>query len=414
MSFLKKILNIISLSVLGAFVGVLGGFAGACFFLATEFVTDVRQSCKWLILLLPLGGIITVALYSILKLKDSDGANDIIRRSENGCRIRAVSGLVVFVASVITHLTGGSSGREGAALQIGSAGASVIADVFRLKNEKRTVIILCGMSAVFAGVFGTPLTAAVFMLEFRSTRKVLPLSVLPCFVSAIIGSEISSLMGVTSESVLLSMPIGFVLSDFVRIAILAVMTSILSSVTCFVFNKSEHLMKKLAVNPYLVCTTGAVMIVIMTCISGDMRYSGSGMNMVLEAVAGDADWYDFILKTVFTAITLAAGFKGGAIVPTFCIGATFGCAAGSLLGLDSGLAAALGLLGLFCCAAKSPFGAIVLSVEMFGFGIIPYSVIVCIVAWLLSGRQSLFCGRFFVSPIWKIKKNNKCDKKSTD
>ena len=138
---------------------------------------------------------------------------------------------------------------------------------------------------------------------------------------------------------------------------------------------------------------GGALITVMTLIAGDHRFNGAGMDMALEAVAGQADWYSFAVKMLFTAVTLAAGFKGGEIVPTFCIGATFGCSVGGLLGLDAGLAAALGLVGLFCCATNSPFASIVLSIEMFGSGYLHLFALICVVCFVLSGHSGLYASQ---------------------
>ena len=128
----------------------------------------------------------------------------------------------------------------------------------------------------------------------------------------------------------------------------------------------------------------------MTALVGDQRFNGAGMDMALSAVEGNADWYSFLVKMLFTAVTLSAGFKGGEIVPTFCIGATFGCVVGGLLGLDAGICGALGLVGLFCCATNSPFASIVLSIEMFGSQNLHLFALVCVICFVLSGNSGLY------------------------
>jgi H+/Cl- antiporter ClcA len=136
-----------------------------------------------------------------------------------------------------------------------------------------------------------------------------------------------------------------------------------------------------------------VIVSVLTVLVGDQRFNGAGMDMALKAVGGEADWYSFLLKMLFTAVTLAAGFKGGEIVPTFCIGATFGCVLGGLLGLDPGIAAALGLIGLFCCATNSPLASIVLSIEMFGGANLYLFALVCVICFVLSGNSGLYASQ---------------------
>ena len=174
---------------------------------------------------------------------------------------------------------------------------------------------------------------------------------------------------------------------------LAVLLSLLGIGMCWVFHKAEHLAKGKISNSWVRIALGGALITVMTLLVGDHRYNGAGMDMALGAVAGEADWQDFLLKLLFTAVTLAAGFKGGEIVPTFCIGATFGCVVGAWLGLDPGMAAALGLVGLFCCATNSPLASIVLSIEMFGGSNLYLFALVCVICFVLSGNSGLYASQ---------------------
>ena len=404
--FNKNFISAIKLCLLGVLIGVLGGAVGAAFAHLLSLVAHTRESFPWLILLLPLGGVVTVALYRALRMSDHGGTNEVIRGVEKNGPIRALAAPLIFVCTAITHLLGGSAGREGAAIQLGGAGASALSDVLRLKDNERLVFIMCGMSAVFAGVFGTPLTAAVFILEFRSDKKKFFLSVLPCFISALIAGKLSKLLGVAEETAHISNVAPFELMTILKIIALAVGVSLLGFVMCFVFHKAEKLSKNLISNHFIRIIIGAVVIIGLTALVGDMRYNGSGMEMALGAVEGRADWFDFIMKLAFTAITLAAGFKGGEIVPTFCIGATFGCFIGGALGLDVGFAAALGLVGLFSCVTNSLIASVFLGVELFGISALPYFILICLIIWPLSTNNGLFHNRFFKSPIFYKKTNN--------
>ena len=178
-----------------------------------------------------------------------------------------------------------------------------------------------------------------------------------------------------------------------KFALLAIAISLLGIAMCWLFHKSEHLAHKALPNPWLRIALGGCVITGMTLLVGDHRFNGAGMEMALQAVGGNADWYSFALKMLFTAVTLSAGFKGGEIVPTFCIGATFGCCLGGLLGLDPGVAAALGLVGLFCCATNSPLSAIVLSIEMFGGANLYLFALICVICFVLSGRSGLYASQ---------------------
>lgn len=384
--------------MLALLIGLFGGLLSAIFSHLLTFVTSLREIAPWLLLLLPVGGIATVILYRTFHMKEYGGTNQLVQCLKNNHKIKPATAPLIFIATAITHLFGGSAGREGAALQLGGSFASTVSDFLRLKDDERTTFVMSGMSAVFAGMFGTPLTAAFFVLEFKLNKKSLSLSLLPCLISAIVAKQISAFMGVLKETAYLKTTLLFSVSSLGKVVALAIGLGLLSVVMCFVFAKAQWGAQKIVSNSYLRIVLGAIIIIGLTALVGDMRYNGSGMDMALSAIEGEANRFDFILKIIFTAITLAAGFKGGQIVPTFCVGATFGCVFGNLLGLDARFSAALGLVGLFCCATNSFVSAVFLGIELFGFSALPYFIIVCLVLWLLPTSPCLFENRLFKSP----------------
>ena len=375
---------------LGVLMGVIGGLMGAFFHHSLHFVTHIRQHNGWLIWLLPLGGVLSIAVYRVLKLTKNRGTNEIIEAVLNGESLNPKIAPAIFLAANITHLFGGSAGREGAALQLGGSTASMLGNLFKLKDENRTVLIMCGMSAVFAGLFGTPITATLFCMEFESVGSVFSPALLPCYLSALTASRVSAALGVHAEGYLIETVAALTLGNVWKYALLAVLVAMLGIVMCTTFHKAEHLAAHKIQNPWLRIVLGGAVIACLTSVVGDQRYNGAGMDMALAAVAGKADWFDFIMKLVFTAVTLAAGFKGGEIVPTFCIGATFGCVVGGLLGLDPGIAAALALVGLFCCATNAPLASIFLSIEMFGGANIHLFAFTCVICFVLAIRVGLY------------------------
>lgn len=251
-------------------------------------------------------------------------------------------------------------------------------------------MVMSGMAAVFAGLFGTPLTAALFTMEFASVGTIFSPALLPCFLAAFLASRVSLAFGVHPEGIALEAVGVLDIQTVAKVAVLAVALSVLGIVMCTVFHKAEHTLRRVVGKPWLRIALGGALIAVLTLLVGDHRYNGAGMDMALQAVSGQAQWYDFLLKLLFTAVTLAVGFKGGEIVPTFCIGATFGCVLGGLLGMDPGFAAALGLVGLFCCATNSPITAIILSIEMFGSANIYLFALVCVIASVISGNWGLY------------------------
>ena len=378
---------------LGLLMGVLGGLLGAAFHHVLHFVTHLRGEHPWLIFLLPLGGVLTVALYKVLKLQNNRGTNEIIDSALDGNSVNPLVSVAIFCSTALTHLLGGSAGREGAALQLGGSTASLLAGWMHLRESNRKVLIMAGMSAVFAGLFGTPLTAALFCMEFESVGTLFTPALLPCYLAAYTASRVSGALGVHAEGYLLENALPISMGSSWRLLVLAIAVSLLGIAMCWVFHKAEHEAKHRLPNPWVRIALGGVLVTVMTLLVGDHRFNGAGMDMALAAVEGHADWYSFAVKMLFTAVTLAAGFKGGEIVPTFCIGATFGCVLGGLLGLDPGIAAALGLVGLFCCATNSPVASIVLSIEMFGSANLYAFALVAVICFVLSGNCGLYASQ---------------------
>ena len=377
-------------SFLGILMGIIGGVIGAVFHHALHFVTHLRSEHTWLVILLPVAGLLTVAIYRLKPLQRNRGTNEIIDAVLEGKPVSFLVAPAIFLSTALTHLFGGSAGREGAALQLGGSTASMLARICGLKEESRRVLIMAGMSAVFAGLFGTPLTATLFCMEFESVGTLFSAALLPCFLAAYTAGRISGMMGVHAETYLLETAAELNLGALGRFAVLAVFVAVLGISMCWIFHNAEHFAKHRLPNPWVRIAVGGAVVAIMTLLVGDHRFNGAGMDMALKAVGGEADWYSFLVKMLFTAVTLAAGFKGGEIVPTFCIGATFGCVMGGLLGLDPGLAAAVGLVALFCCATNSPWASIVLSIEMFGSANLYLFAFVCVICFVLSGNSSLY------------------------
>lgn len=374
---------------LGILIGIVGGFLGAGFHHALSFVTQTRGQYPWVLYLLPLGGLLTLGIYRWLGLKNNRGTNEVIDAVLNDGYVKPTIAPAIFLSTAITHFLGGSAGREGAALQLGGASASLLGRLFHLKENEQAVVTMAGMAAVFSGLFGTPLTATLFTMEFASVGTIFSPALLPCYLSALTASQLSAVLGTHPETFPLAAA-SLTLVSGIQLVALAILVGIVGILMCFTLHEGEHLAKHLLPNSVVRIVVGALAVIGMTLLAGDQRYNGSGMEMAMQAVGGSAQWYDFLLKLLFTAVTLSSGFKGGEIVPTFCIGATFGCAAGGLLGLDPGLAGAMGLVGLFCCVTNSPLAAIALSVEMFGNSNLPMFALVCVIGFVVSGNWGLY------------------------
>ncbi len=386
---LKKTKVIVKWMFISLLMGAVGGIVGSLFHYLIELVTHVREERVWLILLLPLAGIVIAGIYHPFKNLGKLNTNRIITSVEDGESVPIVLAPLIFAGTLITHLFGGSAGREGAALQLGGSLGSNIGRLFKLSKDESRVIVMTGMSSFFSAMFGTPLTAAVFTLEVINTRNIHRKSAVPCVISSVTAYVISCLIGL--EGVRYSVEAMNVSAlVIVKTIALAALCALVSIVLCFSIKHTSKYMKKFISNDYIRAFAGGTVIVLLSIILRTTDYNGAGMDVIGRAMNGEASYLAFILKIVFVSITIASGFRGGEIVPTLFVGATFGCAFGSLLGLESAFAASLGFAALFAAVVKCPISAIVLAFEVFGVeGIILYAI-ACTVTYFLSGNFSIY------------------------
>ena len=373
----------------GALVGGVGGFVGAAFHLGVGYATQLRTGHPWVLYLLPLGGVVIVGLYKLCRLEGA-GTNAVIESVHFGKKVPTLLVPLIFVATVITHLCGGSAGREGAALQIGGGIGYRTGALLRVGEKDLPLATLCGMSGVFAALFGTPLTATVFALEVISVGVLYYAGLLPCFTASLTGYYIALVMGVEPTRFTVAMP-ALEWGTLGLTALLAVGCALVSILFCRGLHITERLAERWLKNSFLRAAVGGLIIVLATLALGTTDYNGAGMDVIQRAVEqGQADGWAWFLKLAFTAVTIGCGFKGGEVVPSFFVGATFGCAAGGLLGLPPSFAAAVGLVAVFCGAVNCPIASVILSVELFGAGGMAYFAAACAVSYLLSG----YCGLY--------------------
>lgn len=381
---------------LSLIVGALCGFIGFAFHISVDKVTEFRGGHPFILYFLPVGGVVIAFLYKICKL-EGVGTNEVINavKSEKNVPILLVP--LIFISTVITHLLGGSAGREGAALQLGGGTATAVGKIFKLNEKEMHIITLSGMSALFSALFGTPITAAVFSIEVICVGTMYYSGIIPTVVSSLTAYFIALALGV--EPVRFTLPSAIDTSPltFLKVAVLSILVALLSIVFCFTMHFGHKLASKYFKNSYIRAVVGALIIIVLTLIFGT-DYNGAGMNIAQKAIEqGQADTFSFALKLIFTAVTIGFGFKGGEIVPTFFVGATFGCVVGPLLGLDSSFAAAVGFVCLFCCVVNCPVASIVLSVEVFGSQGLLFFALACALGYGLSGYFSLYGTQSFVS-----------------
>lgn len=376
--------------IIAAVVGVIGGILGSLFHLSIDYVTEFRLSHSFIIFILPLGGIIIAAMYRLFSSKGKIDTNRVIESVREGEKVPLVMIPLIFISTVITHLLGGSAGREGAALQLGGSIGYNFGKLLHLRKNDMHIIVMSGMSAVFAALFGTPLTAAIFAIEVTSVGVLHYAGLLPCLISSVTAAQIAKKFNLH--------PVKFNGVDFasinwdimVKVILLSILCALVSILFCAVIKKSEHLMDKLFKNSFIRAFAGGVIIVILTLIVGSRDYNGAGMDIITKAINAEAKGEAFLLKIIFTAITISSGFKGGEIVPAFFIGSTFGCCAAPLLGLEPGFAAAIGFIALFCGVVNCPVASILLALEVFGGEGMIFFAIACSVSYMMSGCFGLY------------------------
>lgn len=373
--------------VLGGVIGLVGGIIGSLFHIGVDTATQMRLAHPWVLYLMPVGGLAIVGLYRLTKT-EGKGTNDIIASVHFGEQVPGLLVPVIFVSTVITHLCGGSAGREGAALQIGGGIGYQAGRLLRLGEKDLPLATLCGMSGVFAALFGTPLTATVFALEVISVGVLHYAGLVPCLTAALTGYLVSVLMGVPPTRFTVTVP-GLEVRTMLLVMVLALLCAVVSILFCRGLHGVEHLLKRTLKNPYLRVAVGAAVLIGLTLLTnGD--YNGAGMEVIGRAIAGQADPWAWVWKLLFTAITIGCGFKGGEVVPSFFVGAAFGCVAAGWLGLPAGFGAAMGLVSVFCGAVNCPLASIILSVELFGSGDLLYFAMACSISYLISG----YCGLY--------------------
>ena len=386
-------------TVTGILIGGLCGVVGGVFAMAVEGATHLRQHHDFLIYLLPLGGLAIAGLYRLMKLPLSLGTDEIITTVRTQGRVPVLMAPAIFISTTLTHLLGGSAGREGAALQLGGSLGAAVGDLTHPKADSRRIFELCGMAALFAALFGTPLTAAIFVLEIIEVGKFNHRAILPCMISAVTAALVAKFIGAPEEPWFLASGLQKVtaLSALQALGV-GVACALVAILFCTVMHFSIKYFRKLVKNDFLRIAIGGVAVAALTLLVRTRDYNGGGMHVIFAALEGNAKPWAFLVKLLFTAVTLSAGFKGGEIVPSFFIGATLGCTVAGLLGMSPALGAALGLVGVFCGVTNAPLASMLLSIELFGAEYLPLFGIVAAVSFMLSGHFSLYHAQIFAEP----------------
>ena len=387
---LQRLKTTIKWFIFALLSGIFIGVAASIFRLILARETEIRQAHSFLILFLPAGGLLIVFLYRMLKDENDTGTNLVLKTIQSGGRVPFRMAPAIFFSTLITHLFGGSVGREGAALQFGGSIGGTLGRFFRFDEKDQHIMIMCGMSAAFSALFGTPMTAAFFSMEVVTVGIMHYAALLPCVIASLSARSMSYVFGLDAEF----FDPGFIpavsASSLGFAVLLAILAGLVSILFCVALHRSEWLFSRLFKNPYLRIVIGGAAIVGLTALVGDQTYNGTGVEVIEHCMNGSVAPYAFLLKILFTAITIGAGFKGGEIIPSLFIGAAFGNLFASVFGFSSGICAAVGMTGLFCGVTNCPVTALLLSFELFGFAGMPYYLIAVAVSYVMSGYFGLY------------------------
>lgn len=380
--------------ILSIVVGLVCGLVGYAFSASVEYATETRIANSWLIYLLPVAGLITVFLYRTFKVSGK-GTDDIIEAAREGEKLPILLVPAIFIGTVLTHLTGGSAGREGAALQIGGDLANAVGRLFRLDERQLGLMTRIGMAAFFAALFGTPVAACAFGTMVINVGTISYMVIFPGLIASIIASQLSVYLGATPVRYTFKAPAFDNVLCF-KVMLLALACALVSVLFIKVLGIARYLFKRYIRNAYIRVLIGAVLIIILTKLVGTTDYNGAGMDVIARALKGHAAPGAFLLKILFTAITLETGFKGGEVVPSFFIGATFGCVFSRVLGIPASLGAAIGMVGVFGGATNSFLSPVFLAMEVFGGTGLAYFAMGCIICYLFSGYSGLYSSQRIV------------------
>ena len=372
-------------------IGVIVGLVAVAFHLGIDTAAEVRAEHPQIIWLLPLGGAAIVLLYRVCGVEKDRGTNLVLAAVRDAERLKLRTAPLIFLSTILTHLVGGSAGREGAALQLGGSISAAIGKKLRLNERDERTVVMCGMAAAFSALFGTPLTAALFAMEVVTVGRMYYAAMVPCLLSAFTGLLVAQGFG-------LHLTPGYRIHDalslaplpMLQAAALGMLCAVLSIFFCVVMHRVPKLYAKYLPNPILRVMAGGVLVLVLTLLVGDQTYNGAGDAVIRRLLAGDTIPEAFLLKIIFTALTLGAGFRGGEIVPVLFTGCAFGTWVGPMLGLPHGFSGALGMAALFCGATNCPLSSILLALELFGSQGLPLYALCCGVSYMLSGYYGLY------------------------
>jgi H+/Cl- antiporter ClcA len=377
---------------LGALVGVIAGAASALFLFVLQRATDFRTSHELIVYALPVAGLILGWVYERFGRSIAAGANLIIDtiHDEGPCLPLRMAPMVL-MGTVLTHLFGGSAGREGTAVQMGASLADTALRYLKLTGVLRRQVLAAGVAGGFGSVFGTPVAGALFGLEFVTRGRIEYAALLPALTAAVIGDLTTRALGIHHSVYPVPAPLALspllLLKWLVFALALSLATRAFVELTHFLKAQGASRIPRLPLRMF----AGGITVVVLWRLVGTSDYLGLGVPTILRAFSdAHLPLSAFALKILFTAVTLGAGFLGGEVTPLFFVGAALGNVLARALGLPLAMGAGVGLAAVFAAAAKTPLALSVMAVELLGASLFPHAAIVCTLCYLLTGRRGIY------------------------
>lgn len=385
----------------GSIIGIVIGSTTALLLETNDFLGELREEKhKWLVFLLPLAGILVGYIYMKVgkvsindTMHDSASLNNLVIDSVNGeKKMLRRTGPIVYLATFITVLFGGSTGREGAAVQMGASVAQTVSNYFKVNILDNKILLMSGISAGFGAAFGTPITGAIFGMEMAALGRIKFEAVVPCLVASFVGHyTTTAAWGVKHETFTIQNVPEASLLLFAKVILVAIIFSILAITYCQLRHGIQKATEKLFNKNHMKrAFVGGLIIVGLTLLVGSQDYNGRGLNILEQSFTEEVHPLAFLAKLIFTAVTLGTGFVGGEAIPLFFMGATLGNALHTYIGLPMSFLAALGLIAAFSGGTNTPIAAFLLSMEMFNGEALQYFFIISIVTYIFSGHHGLW------------------------
>ena len=403
MNLKKTTLLIVKWIFICVLIGVFSGCASAFFLVSLEWVTEHREHHNWIIWLLPVGGLAIGLLYHHYGSDVVKGNNLLLEEYEKPQKtIPLKMAPMVLVSTLITHFFGGSAGREGTAVQMSGAIADQFKKPFNLNDSDRKTLIILGISAGFASVFGTPLAGALFALEVLYFSKITYKSIVLSFLTAYVAYFTVEFWQVKHTHYSIPEAPQLTIINFSWI----IVAGVVFGLTAMLFSRSTHLWGKLfskyikeaPLRPFI----GGLILVAAIYGIGTTKYIGLGVPTIVESFSTTNPWYDFLIKILFTGFTLGAGFKGGEVTPLFFIGATLGSALSIVIPLPIALLAGMGFVAVFSGATHTPIACTVMGMELFGIESSLFIGIACVAAYYSSGSVGIYNSQIVKGAKYKL------------